>query len=86
MLRGETAMLHLDDWEYCDQFYNDPIGKQNFTWGSPKSKNVDYKVKHPIFSQIVKETSNFIYRSISRAKKYGTMKLSSKVVRLYRGK
>ena len=47
---GETAMLHLDDWEYCDQFYNDPIGKQNFTWGSPKSKNIDYKVKHPIFS------------------------------------
>ena len=47
---GETAMLHLDDWEYCDQFYNDPIGRQNFTWGSPKSKNIDYKVKHPIFS------------------------------------
>ncbi len=47
---GETAMLHLDDWEYCDQFYKDPIGKQNFTWSSPKSKNIDYKVKHPIFS------------------------------------
>ena len=47
---GETAMLHLDDWEHCDDFYNDPIGKQNFTWGSPKSKNVDYKVEHPVFS------------------------------------
>jgi len=46
---GETAMLHLDDWEHCDDFYNDPIGKQNFTWGSPKSKNVDYKVEHPVF-------------------------------------
>ncbi|MDB2428087.1 glutarate dioxygenase GlaH [Candidatus Pelagibacter bacterium] len=47
---GETAMLHLDDWEHCDDLYNDPIGKQNFTWGSPKSKNIDYKVEHPIFS------------------------------------
>ena len=47
---GETAMLHLDDWEHCDDLYNDPIGRQNFTWGSPKSKNVDYKVEHPIFS------------------------------------
>ena len=47
---GETAMLHLDDWEHCDDLFNDPIGRQNFTWGSPKSKNVDYKVDHPIFS------------------------------------
>ena len=47
---GETAMLHLDDWEYCDQLFNDKVGKQNFIWGSPKSKNIDYKVEHPIFS------------------------------------
>ena len=47
---GETVMLHLDDWEHCEEFSNDPIGKQNFTWGSPKSKNVDYKVEHPVFS------------------------------------
>ncbi|MDC3384951.1 glutarate dioxygenase GlaH [Candidatus Pelagibacter sp.] len=46
---GETAMLHLDDWEYCEELFNDPIGKQNFVWGSPKSKNIDYKVEHPIF-------------------------------------
>jgi protein CsiD len=46
---GETAMLHLDDWEHCDDLYNDPIGRQNFTWGSPKSKNVDYKIEHPVF-------------------------------------
>ena len=46
---GETAMLHLDDWEHCDDLFNDQIGRQNFTWGSPKSKNVDYKVEHPIF-------------------------------------
>ena len=47
---GETAMLHLDDLEYCENLYNDPVGKQNFVWGSPKSKNVDYKVDHPVFS------------------------------------
>ena len=48
---GESAMLHLDDWEYCNELFNDPVGKQNFIWGSPKSKNVDYKVEHPIFSE-----------------------------------
>jgi len=47
---GESAMLHLDDWEHCEDLFNDPVGKQNFTWGSPKSKNIDYKVEHPVFS------------------------------------
>ena len=47
---GETAMLHLDDWEHCDELFNDPVGKENFLWGSPKSKNIDYKVEHPVFS------------------------------------
>ena len=47
---GETAMLHLDDWEHCDELFNDPVGKEDFIWGSPKSKNIDYKVEHPIFS------------------------------------
>ena len=47
---GETAMLHLDDWEHCDDLSNDPVGQQDFIWGSPKSKNIDYKVEHPVFS------------------------------------
>ena len=47
---GESAMLHLDDWEHCEDLFNDPVGKQNFTWGSPKSKNIDYKVEHSVFS------------------------------------
>ena len=46
---GETAMLHLDDWEHCDTLYKDPVGRQNFIWGSPKSKNIGYKVEHPVF-------------------------------------
>ena len=47
---GETAMLHLDDWEHCDELFNDPVGKEDFIWGSPKSKNINYKVEHPVFS------------------------------------
>ena len=47
---GESVMLHLDDWEFCNELFNDPIGKKNFVWSSPKSKNVDYKVEHPVFT------------------------------------
>ena len=47
---GESAMLHLDDWEHCKEFSSNPVGKENFVWGSPKSKNVDYKIEHPVFS------------------------------------
>ena len=47
---GETAMLHLDDWEHCKDLFNDPVGKEDFIWGSPKSKNISYKVEHPVFS------------------------------------
>jgi len=46
---GETVLLHLDDWEHLEELFNDEIGKQNFIWGSPKSKNIDYKIEHPIF-------------------------------------
>jgi protein CsiD len=48
---GETTILHLDDWEHCENLFNDPVGRQNFIWGSPKSKNIDYKVEHPVFSK-----------------------------------
>jgi protein CsiD len=47
---GESVMLHLDDWEFCNELFNDPIGRKNFIWSSPKSKNVDYKVEHPVFT------------------------------------
>jgi protein CsiD len=58
---GETAMLHLDDWEHCDDLFNDPVGKQNFIWGSPKSKNIDYKVEHPVFSSDENGKPNISY-------------------------
>ena len=48
---GESVILHLDDWEHLNELSNNPIGQQNFTWGSPKSKNIDYKVEHPVFTK-----------------------------------
>ena len=47
---GQTVLLHLDDWEHLDELSKNPIGKEDFIWGSPKSKNVNYKVKHPVFN------------------------------------
>ena len=58
---GETTMLHLDDWEHCSNLFNDPIGRQNFNWSSPKSKNIDYKVEHPVFSKDDKGRSQISY-------------------------
>ena len=48
---GESVLLHLDDWEDLEKFLKDPVAKENFLWGSPKSKNIDYKVEHPVFSK-----------------------------------
>ena len=48
---GETAMLHLDDWEHCEELFKNPVGRQNFIWSSPKSKNINYKIEHPVFSK-----------------------------------
>lgn len=46
---GESLLLHVDDWNDLDKFYNHPLAKQDIVWGSPPSKQVDYKIKHPIF-------------------------------------
>jgi protein CsiD len=58
---GESVMLHLDDWEHCKELYNDPTGRENFIWGSPKSKNVDYKVEHPVFFEDSKSLPQISY-------------------------
>ena len=58
---GETALLHLDDWEHLNELFNDEIGKQNFTWSSPKSKNIDYKIEHPVFSEDEKRRAQISY-------------------------
>ena len=48
---GESVILHLDDWEHLEEMSNDTVGQEDFKWGSPKSKNIDYKVEHPIFTK-----------------------------------
>jgi protein CsiD len=48
---GESVILHLDDWEHLDELSKNPVGRQDFIWGSPKSKNVKYKVEHPVFKK-----------------------------------
>ena len=48
---GESVLLHLDDWEHCKELCSNPVGKQDFVWGSAASKNINYKVEHPIFSE-----------------------------------
>jgi len=58
---GETTMLHLDDWEHCEELLKDPVGRQNFIWGSPKSKNIEYKIEHPIFSKDENEKTQISY-------------------------
>jgi len=58
---GETALLHLDDWEHCKDLFKEPTGKENFIWSSPKSKNVGYKVEHPVFSSDNKGRAQISY-------------------------
>ena len=58
---GETVLLHLDDLENLKELSEDLVGRQNFIWSSPKSKNVDYKVEHPVFTKDKNENINISY-------------------------
>ena len=46
---GDSLILHVDDWQDLETFYQHPLAKQDIQWGSPPSKQVDYKVHHPVF-------------------------------------
>jgi len=58
---GETALLHLDDLENLKELSDSPVSRQNFIWSSPKSKNVDYKVEHPVFTKDKNGNINISY-------------------------
>ena len=58
---GESVLLHLDDWEHCKELCSNPVGKQDFVWGSPASKNINYKVEHPVFSKDTKGYTQISY-------------------------
>ena len=49
MQGGETLLLHVDDWQDLNSFYQHDLAKQSMPWGSPKSKNVEVKVNHSVF-------------------------------------
>ena len=46
---GGSLLLHLDDWDELEKFHSHPVAKEDIKWGSPSSKNISYKTKHPIF-------------------------------------
>jgi len=46
---GESLLLHVDDWQNLDKFYNHELAKEDIQWSSPPSKNIGYKVFHPVF-------------------------------------
>jgi protein CsiD len=41
--------LHVDEWQDLEKFYNNPLAKEDIQWTSPASKNVGYKIHHPVF-------------------------------------
>ena len=46
---GESRLLHLDDWEELDTFYQHPLASYEFTYKAPASKNVAQEVKRAPF-------------------------------------
>ncbi|WP_028784828.1 glutarate dioxygenase GlaH [Thalassobacillus devorans] len=46
---GRSRILHLDDWEEMDYFYNHPLAKYKFTYKAPASKNVSEDVLRQTF-------------------------------------
>ena len=49
MQGGDSLILHIDDWQDIEHFYRHPLAKHEIQWASPPSKQVDYKVHHPVF-------------------------------------
>lgn len=49
MVGGDSTLIHLDDWEDLDKFFNHHLAKRVMKWQSPPSKNVSETVYHPIF-------------------------------------
>lgn len=46
---GESRILHLDDWEELERFYNHPLASYPFTYKSPPSKNASITLKQKTF-------------------------------------
>lgn len=50
MIGGDSTLLHLDDWEELDKFFNHHLARRVMKWNAPPSKNVGVPVYHPIFT------------------------------------
>jgi protein CsiD len=62
------------------------LGRENFTWSSPKSKNVNYKVEHPVFFEDSKGLPQISYIDQfpePKNMKQGT--IFTKIIRCFRG-
>ncbi|MFG6115309.1 glutarate dioxygenase GlaH [Halobacillus sp. MO56] len=46
---GRSRILHLDDWEEMDYFYNHPLAKYKFIYKAPASKNVSEDILRQTF-------------------------------------
>lgn len=49
MKGGDSQLLHLDDWEDLNKFFNHHLAKRVMKWQAPPSKNVKEDAYHPIF-------------------------------------
>ena len=54
---GDSLLLHVDDWQDLNKFYQHSLANEDLQWCSPVSKNIGYKTYHPIFleEQVVGE-------------------------------
>ena len=49
MKGGDSQLLHLDDWEDLDKYFNHHLAKRVIKWSAPPSKNVTEDAYHPVF-------------------------------------
>lgn len=49
MKGGDSQLLHLDDWEDLDKYFNHHLAKRIIKWSAPASKNVKEDAYHPVF-------------------------------------
>lgn len=46
---GNSLLLHMDDWEQCDEFFRNPLARREMRWTAPPSKRVSEDVYHSVF-------------------------------------
>ena len=49
MKGGDSQLLHIDDWEELDSYYNHHLARRVMKWQAPPSKNVSEDSYHPVF-------------------------------------